>query len=287
MKISTPVVVLLLLQQANAFLSSGTSFVPRVSPQSQLHSTSSSTADSIFGQIQGALGLQLTDFTSTYLGDSNEWLCEKTAVKGSAEWYSEASPKYLTGVSKTSQVSAQGSQYAINVWMGPSYDVPNMLLSFGASVDGVAFVVADYVPRGATPLGSDGQYMEAYFGPDVIGAWDSASSIDGAVSVPPDMSFESRLLYSPARIAIAGLTEADAANIAYEHVTRFLGWVANAQPIPARSRGSFNMRDDKLRQFFFRGEVKKNCASFGPELGMDVAAVNTGPVAEAYVGGGS
>lgn len=188
----------------------------------------------------------------------------------------------------TSQTSAGGSEYGLNVWMGPSYDVPNMLLSFGASVDGMCFVIADYVPRGATPLGSDMQYMQAYYGPDsAAAAWEGAASIEGVFAVPPDMSFDTRMLYSPARIAVAGLSAADAERIATEHVQRFLGWVQSSQPIPARSRGSFNMRDDKLRQFFYKGEVKKNCAAFGPDVGMTVAAVNTGPIAEAYVGGGS
>jgi hypothetical protein len=48
-----------------------------------------------------------------------------------------------------------------------------------------------------------------------------------------------------------------------------------------------NLRDDKLRQFFYRGELNKNIKEFGDSLGPTIAAVNTGPTAEAYVGGGS
>jgi hypothetical protein len=68
---------------------------------------------------------------------------------------------------------------------------------------------------------------------------------------------------------------------------RFLTWLDAAQPIPARLRGSFNMRDDKLRQFFYRGQVQKQVKLLGDGLGQTVAVVNTGPTAEAYVGGGS
>jgi hypothetical protein len=70
-------------------------------------------------------------------------------------------------------------------------------------------------------------------------------------------------------------------------VNRFLSWVEKAQPIMARTRGSFNLRDDKLRQYYFKGEVAKNMARLGNDLGVKVGAANTGPTAEAYVGGGS
>jgi outer membrane protein TolC len=89
---------------------------------------------------------------------------------------------------------------------------------------------------------------------------------------------------------VTGLTAAQAEQIVVAHADRFLGWVATAaaaQPIAARLRGSFNLRDDKLRQFYYRGQVGKQVAALGPDLGMTVAAVNTGPTAEAYVGGGS
>lgn len=233
------------------------------------------TYTTLFDQVNAALGLQQTDFTATYLNGGTSWTCPMTGSKGTAEWYSESSPQFLTGVSKCSQVDVGGAEFSINVWMGPSYDVPNMLLKFGATADGSnCFVIADYVPRGATPLGSDASYSEAYYGGEVANAWNSAASIPGVTSLPPDMSMEFRTLYSPARIAFAGLTQADATNIATSHVQRFLSWVQSAPQVPARSRGSFNLRDDKLRQFYFRGEVQKNCAMFGPDLGMSVAAVS-------------
>lgn len=288
---STTLIISCILSQASAFAPKAP-FLTRGGITDITSSTSklygmSATIDALFEKANAELGLSLTDFTQTYLGTTNVWQCDNTGTYGTAQWYGETSPKYLTGVSKTSQTNALGTQHSLNIWMGPSYDVPNMILRFGATNDGYAYVIADFMARGATPIGSDGQYLETYYGEDVQDLWQRVSNVPGATSAPPDMSFEARLLYSPARIAVGGISEAEAAFIAEEHLTRFLGWLAVAEPVPARSRGSFNMRDDKLRQFFFKGEMADNIAAFGQELGMVVAAVNTGPVAEAYVGGGS
>ena len=61
----------------------------------------------------------------------------------------------------------------------------------------------------------------------------------------------------------------------------------DCQPIAARLRGGFNARDDKLRQYFYRGKVEEYTALFGEEEGRTMAAISTGPISEAYVGGGS
>ena len=169
--------------------------------------------------------------------------------------------------------------------MGPSYDVPHMLLSFGEEANGQYSVVADYVARGSTPMGSDPPYIESFYGEDVTSAWTKAYQLGKPLA--PSASFESRLLDSPARIAVGGLTKPQADAIVKEHLDRFFVWVDGAKPIPARSRGSMNLRDDKLRQFFYRGQVQLCVSEFGPGLGPTIAAVNTGPTAEAYVGGGS
>ncbi len=56
--------------------------------------------------------------------------------------------------------------------MGPSYDVPHMLLTFAydsslTATSSSCSLMADYVARGATPLGSDGQYLENFYGSNV------------------------------------------------------------------------------------------------------------------------
>jgi len=244
------------------------------------------TYDEISAKVTQQLGLQATDFSQTF--QAQTWSDPNTGVSGTAEWMSEISPKFLTGASLCSRVGGNsGEEFTVNIWMGPSYDVPNMLLTFGQRPDGTYAVTADYVIRGATPIGSDPQMMEAYYVPTTIDAWNRAFSSPGACPLGPPLSFDTRLLDSPGKISVCNIGLADADAVVKGHVDTFLGWLEGAQQVPARSRGSFNLRDDKLRQFFYKGQLSKSIAEFGPELGPVVAAVNTGPTAEAYVGGGS
>ena len=60
-----------------------------------------------------------------------------------------------------------------------------------------------------------------------------------------------------------------------------------AKPVEARQRGAINTRDDKQRQFYYRSAVAESVAKLGPKMGQTIGACSTGPVAEAYVGGGS
>jgi hypothetical protein len=150
---------------------------------------------------------------------------------------------------------------------------------------GQCAVAADYVVRGGTPLGSDPQYIDQFYGPPVQQAWNAAYQTGQAMT--PSPAFELRVLDSPAKISVAGLDIATATQLVTEHVDRFLQWLQTAQPVPARSRGSMNLRDDKLRQYFYRGQVTEKVMEFGNEAGPTLAAVYTGPTAEAYVGGGS
>ena len=194
-------------------------------------------------------------------------------------------------MNKVTRIGNNGQEeLTLNIWLGPSYDVPHLLLSFGEESAGSNryAVVADYIPRGMTPLGSDPQYTEKYFGDDIAALWDKVyQTMEGVQPLMPPKTMSSRLLSSPARIAVSGISLADAEQVVTEHVHRFLSWLEGAQPLVARLRGSFNTRDDKLRQFYFRGELVRNIAELGEDLGKRVAAANTGPVSEAYVGGGS
>jgi hypothetical protein len=156
-----------------------------------------------------------------------------------------------------------------------------MLLTFGCNDDGSTYHIStDYVPRGANVMGSDPQYMQASNNEQVLDARTAAAA--AGTPLPPAVQVELRVIDSPAKIAVTGLTAAQAEAIAVAQTDRFLGWVAAAaQPIAARLRGSFNLHDD------YRGQVGKQVAALRQDLGMTVAAVNTAPTAEAYVGGGS
>jgi hypothetical protein len=75
-------------------------------------------------------------------------------------------------------------------------------------------------------------------------------------------------------------------------VERWLQWVEGAEKLEARQRGAVNMRDDKLRQFAFRWAVSQYSGLLeglrdSDGLALRLGAASTGPVAEAYVGGGS
>lgn len=242
--------------------------------------------DNLAGQVTAQLGLQATDFTQVY--QTQTWF--DGGSSGAAEWMAEASPQYLTGVNKCIRNYNGKEELTLNIWVGPSYDVPHMLLTFGEDSPGSGryHLMADYVPRGMTPIGSDPQYMEAYYGPDVTDAWARASSALGASSLAPPPSMFSRVLISPARISLTGLSMQDAEAAASAHVQRFLSWLTTSQPLMARLRGSFNSRDDKLRQFYFRGEFETNSRILSNgEIARNVAMAHTGPISEAYVGGGS
>jgi hypothetical protein len=82
----------------------------------------------------------------------------------------------------------------------------------------------------------------------------------GAAPLAAPSSMYSRILTSPARMAMNSLSMQDAEAAAAAQSQRFLGWMGSTQPLMARLRGSFNSRDDKLRQFYFRGEMEHNSA---------------------------
>ncbi|GMI39581.1 hypothetical protein TeGR_g6990 [Tetraparma gracilis] len=105
--------------------------------------------------------------------------------------------------------------------------------------------------------------------------------------LPPAGSFSARLLGSPLSLNLSLTSFADLSSLATAHQSRWLSHLSSCAAIPARSRGAYNTRDDKLRQFYYRGQLDELVGEMGEELGRAKAACNTGPVSEAYVGGGS
>ena len=184
---------------------------------------------SLFAKVEAAIPLQATDYTEVCGGDKHS--------RGSATWYGEVSPNYLTGLSKY----VCGSGVGLDAWMGPSYDVPHCLLQV-TEEDGDKYAVrSDLISRGATPIGSDPQIVEKYYEPMV--KWHSdAMKLPGASALPPSSSFSKRLLYSPVQLGVGGLKFDDAKAVAEAHYDFWLGSVQEAQQVPARLRGSFNLR---------------------------------------------
>lgn len=102
-------------------------------------------------------------------------------------------------------------------------------------------------------------------------------------------SLSGRLLNSPVYLSVAGLSLDQAASDSEVFIYRWLDWLTSADKVNARQLGDIYTRDDKLRQFAFKG----NCASadmiVGARAGEVINSLGTactGPLAEA-VGGGS
>lgn len=240
----------------------------------------------LFNKINDALGLKQTEFADKY--DATTF--SHNGFEGECTWWDETKGSKLTGISKNGirHPNSGFASYQLNCWMGPAYNCPHMLLTL--SVDPRSFqgigVRADYLARGPTPLGSDQTVLDTFYDKNVISWYDKAVSSQGASFLPPHPSFFARLLRSPAELAVAGLDEKTAAAIATEHVERWISFIQEAKQNEARQRGAINTRDDKQRMFAYRAELYDCIEWVGADFGAKLGAARTGPVAEAYVGGG-
>lgn len=246
----------------------------------KLYAASTELADLqnvLFDEINAALGLK-ESISNSYAG-STGWSVD-------AKWYDESKGNKLTGVTKAILSNDQETVFYLNGWMGPSFFVPHMLLEVSKNSDGKYSLNADLIPRGPNAFGTDDTYVQTYYGNEVLSWYENAYGYPNVVPLPPSKSFSSRLLRSPVQVAIGNLDYDSVQAIASKHVSRWLEWIKTAKPAEARQKGALNGRDDKLRQFAFRGTVLEASNRFGPEDGRLVGGYITGPVAEAYVGGG-
>jgi len=243
----------------------------------------SDTHKSLFSKIDGSLKLKLTSYAS----DCNSW--KEGKYSGSCEWWEEKMGGKLTGVSKNTIIGEDGLEvYTINCWMGPAYSIPHMLLTFSSTGSDYS-VYADYVTRGPTPIGTDQNMIDNFYGQDVTNWYDKSAS-KGKV-LPPPVSFSARLLQSPIALSVSNLSLQDMESIATEHLDRWLSWIADKEgkgkQVESRSRGGMNSRDDKLRQYAYKSSVSYYSKLLGSAVSQRLGAAATGPISEAYVGGGS
>ena len=236
---------------------------------------------SLFGKVDTQLKLKLTPYAS----ERNVWT--EGAFSGTCEWYEEKMGGKLTGVSKNTLKGPNFESVTLNCWMGPAYSVPHMLLKLTQAGSDVS-LSADYVVRGSTPIGTDQTVIDNFYGKEVNDWYDKAAS--NGVLLPPPSSFSGRLLQSPIALNVGKLSLETATATASEHVERWLQWIADKEgkgkQVEARSRGAFNGRDDKLRQYAYRAVVSEMTLLLG-SAGASIGAAANGPIAEAYVGGGS
>ena len=140
-------------------LTSRTRGVARLSLKASAETELGTLQTTLLEAVNAEFGLKLTDFTDVYQAKS--W--KEGGYSGTCEWYDEAKGSKLTGVSKNT-VNGPGGYFTktLNVWMGPGFLVPHMMLTVGedpAAHAGVA-VVADFIPRGQFWLGGDQSYLE-------------------------------------------------------------------------------------------------------------------------------
>jgi hypothetical protein len=88
---------------------------------------------------------------------------------------------------------------------------------------------------------------------------------------------ELRVIDSPAKIAVTGLTAAQAEQIVVAHADRFLGWWRQRQRLTIAAR---RLRDRSICVTTSCGRITvgklvSKSRPWGPDLGMTVAAVNT------------
>ena len=237
--------------------------------------------DSLFIKMDEQFNLKRTE----YMPECHSW--KEKDYSGSCEWYEEKMGSKLTGISKNSiQKGDEYESVTLNGWMGPAYCVPHLCLSIEKS-EGDLSVKADLIVRGTVPIGT-GDYVDRFYGPDVISWYDTSAAL-GEVLAPPK-SFSARLLQSPVALSVGKLSMDSATQIADELVDKWLKWITDKEgvgaPIDSRQRGAMNSRDDKQRQYAYRSALDALTGMLGGG-GKDIAAAFTGPIAEAYVGGGS
>lgn len=237
------------------------------------------TQAELSNKIGSTLGLKLTDYTQTM--GMERWA--NGGDSGVCQWFDEASPQFLNGLSVCSTTAGGATKFQLNGWVSPSFEVPHMLTTLTATAAGIE-VRLDYVARDDLAY-CGGAYMESYFGNDVTTAWTSAMS--QGTPLPPVREWQGRLLESNAAIAVLVPDAATAIRLVTAHVDRWLGWLASAQPIIARRRGAMNGRDDGVRRIAYEFEVESAIALVGRETGINLGAAVIGPISEAYVGGGS
>lgn len=289
-----PIVVDCFKLQSIALQSSGCAFqsrCPRSNAKVRMQSEIVELQQSLFSDIENTLGLKRTDFTD--FEQVTTW--SNGGINGCTDWYDEASGAKLTGVAKYSCSDSYETSCSIDGWVGPSSPVPHMTLSLLRDEGtGMYGIISDFIPRGSTPIGNDQRYLDLHYNEEVImSRYRSVAEKPGVLHLPPPLCFSGRLLRSPLHLAVTGLSFEDMSDAAYGHVQQWLAWLDSAEEVQARMRGAMNMRDDRLREFAYRAALNRYMFLLQSEgdgnadIARRVAAGSTGPLAEAYVGGGS
>lgn len=152
----------------------------------------------------------------------------------------------------------------LSIWCGPSIPNPHFQMELHISNDlKYGKLLLDYIPRGMTPLGSDGNYLQLYYqNKDILSQRDSIIQY----CIPSqcnknnkNTNFYSRLIASPNLINISFDMQQVSIELIHKEIDmfldRWLSWIALNNVVDPRQRSLFNTRDDRQRQYFYASNL--------------------------------
>ncbi|MBM9459170.1 hypothetical protein JK386_04595 [Nocardioides sp. zg-536] len=133
----------------------------------------------------------------------------------------------------------------LQVWLGPHIDVPHLIIVFGTVPQ--VFHYSDFVAR--RDLMTDTDYLERYYSPQNEG-WLKLRG-DDRFTWSVSHGTYMRAYTSPVANSYVADRSDDVVAALREDVHRrvdtWLGWVADAQPVPAEERAALRERDHTIR----------------------------------------
>lgn len=247
-------------------------------------------SENIINDLNHEFSLKLTDYTISCHKSIDMTWSSPNGYSGVSQWLDETKGSKFTGVSHCITNTPDGwNIQSVNVWMGPTVLTPHMTLSVHNKIDSPSRLILDYIPRGSQPLGSDSTFFNKFYNnKEYLETYQNILSSESVTKFDKSSNIFGRLLQSPMHISVANVSPETAYNNAYRHALRFISWVKEAPIVEPRQRALVNTRDDKLRQFAFQSNLHAAMEIF-PTVSeaQTLAAAWTGPLAEAYIGGGS
>lgn len=162
-------------------------------------------------------------------------------------------------------------------FLGQDTDVPHLIVIFGTLPK--LFFYCDYTPR--RNLYTDMDYLDRYYGGEVNEEWVKLRG-DPALHWLVSHGTYMRALLSPAGISMAG--DLNDANIdkfetyAGKFVSRWLGWLDAAQPVPERERAELQRYDHAVRRLGYERDPMNKLAAqvFGADQVQNMIRMRMG-----------
>ena len=162
-------------------------------------------------------------------------------------------------------------------FLGQETDVPHLIVIFGTLPK--LFFYADYTPR--RNLYTDMAYLDKYYGGDVNDEWVKLRG-DPALHWLVSHGTYMRALLSPAGMSIAG--DLNDANIdkfekyADKFVSRWLGWLDAATPVPEHERAELQRYDHAVRRLGYERDPMNKLAAnvFGADQVQNMIRMRMG-----------